>query len=217
AVSTSWPSLTIRISRFTRLPLIQGIVNKFIDVFSPRTSYTRQTKESFDLDGGFLTHRTMSINHNPLVSVNLKIWRSLSLSSGYTLAKSNDERYNPADGSFQSETRTTRSTLSLTSQYSFSAPSGIRIPLFGKIRFRSSMQIEVKVNKSNDKSETRRGEADWVTSSDKAEFSVTPNISYNFSQQIKGGVRADWRDSADNMRNRKSHSRMLELWVEIRF
>lgn len=105
----------------------------------------------------------------------------------------------------------------MSTSYKFSAPGGISIPLFGKVRFKSTMDISVDVKKNASKSETRRVGEGWVISTDKADFSVNTNISYTFSQQIKGGLRAGWQDSSDNFRNRNNHSRTLEGWVEIRF
>lgn len=216
-VSTAWPDLTIRIQKFRHLPFVQEVVNKFIDVFSPRTGYSRATKEQFDMDGGFLTSRMVTINHSPLLSLNFKVLRSLSLSGSYTLMKDNSEKYNPSSGSFQSETRTARASISVSTKYSFSAPSGISLPLFGKIKFKSTMSVSVDVQKSAHNSETRRASEDWVVSTDKSDFRVSTNISYAFSSQIKGGMQAGWQDSYDNFRNRNSHRRELQAWVEIRF
>lgn len=216
-VSTSWPDLNISIRKFQSFPLIKGLINKFIDVFSPRTNYGRQIKEQYDIVGGFLRSRSVSISHSPLLSVNFKVLRSLSLSSTYTLTKSEDEKYNPTTGAFQSQTRTERKSIGVTTSYKFSAPGGISVPLFGKIRFKSTMSISLDVKKNASKSETKRTGEGWVISTDKADFSVNTNISYTFSQQIKGGLSAGWQDSSDNFRNRNNHSRTLEGWVEIRF
>lgn len=216
-VSTSWPGLSITIRKFRRFPLIKGLVNKFIDVFSPRTNYGRQIKEQYDIDGGFLRSRSVTISHSPLLSVNFKVIRSLSLSSTYTLTKSEDEKYNPTTGAFQSETRNERKSIGVSTSYKFSAPGGISVPLFGKIRFKSTMSISLDVKKNASKSETKRAGEGWVVSADKADFAVNTNISYTFSQQIKGGLRAGWQDSSDNFRNRNNHNRTLEGWVEIRF
>ena len=62
----------------------------------------------------------------------------------------------------------------------------------------------------------RRGEPFAVTT-DKSDITIGPNISYTFSQQIKGGLSARWQDSNDNTLNRKSHVRELQIWTEIRF
>jgi hypothetical protein len=186
-------------------------------VFSPRTNYGRQIKEQYDIDGGFLRSRSVTISHSPLLSVNFKVLRSLSLSSTYTLTKSENEKYNPTTGAFQSETRIERKSIGVSTSYKFSAPGGISVPLFGKIRFKSTMSISLDVKKNASKSETKRAGEGWVVSADKADFAVNTNISYTFSQQIKGGLRAGWQDSSDNFRNRNNHNRTLEGWVEIRF
>ncbi|HWR82409.1 MAG TPA: cell surface protein SprA [Candidatus Deferrimicrobium sp.] len=216
-VSSSWPDLTIRISQFQHFPLIKEVLNKFINVFSPQTGYSRTMRELYDLDGDFLTSRSITVSHNPLLSVNFKVWRSLSLSSSYRLSKDESEKYNPNDGKFQSETRNRQTSWSITSKYSFSAPSGLALPVLGRVRFNSTMNLSADVRRSNGKSETRRAGGGWVTSSDKADFGVGTEISYNFSSQVLGGVRADWRDSLDRSHQRNNHTRQLELWVEIRF
>jgi len=216
-VSTSWPDLSIRIQKFQRLPLLQGVVNKFIDVFSPRTGYNRQIKERFNMNSDFLASRTVASNYSPLLSINFKVFRSLSLSGTYTLMKNRDEKYNPTDGSFQTETRSSRSSMSISTKYSFSSPSGISLPLFGRIKFKSTVSISVNMSRSTDKSESRRAGGGWALSADKSDFKVSPEISYSFSSQIRGGLYARWQDSSDNFRNRKSHTRELQGWVEIRF
>jgi hypothetical protein len=216
-VSTSWPDLSIRIQKFRSLPLIQGPVNKFIDLFSPRTSFSRQSREQYDLDGGFLSSRSQSINHSPLLSINFNPTRSLTLTGTYNLSKDNNEKYNPADGSFQSETRSIKKSITITSKYSFSSPSGISLPLFGRVKFKSTMTITVNISKSANKSETRRAGEGWVLTTDKSDFKVSPDISYAFSSQIRGGLRALWQDSHDNFRNRSNFRRELQIWVEIRF
>ena len=216
-VSTSWPELNIRIGKFRSLPLINSLVNKLIDVFSPRTSFQRSTKETIDLDGGFTTARSVSTNHNPLLSVNFKLLRKLSLTGAYNLTKSESEKFNPSDGEPQSITRSNQKSVSVSSKYSFSAPGGIGIPLFGKLKFRSTMSITVNLKINSSLSETASGGKPFAVSTDKSEFSWSTQIAYTFSQQIKGGVSIRWQDSNDNYRNRKSHVRELQLFTEIRF
>ncbi|MFQ6009367.1 MAG: hypothetical protein ACE5K8_10515, partial [Candidatus Zixiibacteriota bacterium] len=217
SVSTAWPDLTIRIQRFQKLPLIQGLVNRFIELFSPKTGYDRQTREQYDLDGGFLYSRSVTITHSPLLSVNFNLSRSLSLTGTYNLSKDNNEKYNPADGSFQSETRSSRNSIAISTKYSFSAPGGIALPLFGKFKFKSTVSVTVDVSRSSSKSETRRAGEGWVLTEDKSDFKVSPDVSYAFSRQIRGGLRALWQDSYDNFRNRNNHRRELSLWVKIEF
>ena len=215
--STSWPDLSIRIKKFTTLPLIKGTVNKFIDVFSPRTGFTRQTKETKDIVAGFKTSKITTKNYSPLLSVNFKLFRALSLSSTYSRNENKRENYNPTNGDIQSLTISTSKSLAITSQYSFSSPQGISLPLFGKVKFRSTVDIKVNVKINSSKTETSSSGGPFRPSVDKSDFSFIPIISYTFSQQIKGGLTVRWQDSMDNYRHRKNHTREVQLWTEIRF
>ncbi|MGH8015291.1 MAG: hypothetical protein ACREBV_03785, partial [Candidatus Zixiibacteriota bacterium] len=63
--STSWPDLSVRISQFKKFPLIKGVLNKFIDIFSPRTGYSRKVQESFDIEKNFLVSRRETRGFSP--------------------------------------------------------------------------------------------------------------------------------------------------------
>lgn len=216
-VSTNWPDLTLRIGRFKNLPLIQGPLNKFIDVFSPRTGYSRQVKETRDIDVGYISSKSLSIRYNPLISVNFKLFHSLSMSASYNLSDDNRKNYNVVSKELQTETNATQSGFTLSSNYSFSSPYGISIPFFGKLKFKSTvdLRLQVKVNKSRTETSTNGG--DFVTSADKADFTISPVIAYTFSRQIKGGLTVRWQDTQDNHRGRNTHVREVQLWTEIRF
>ena len=215
--SVGWPDMSIRIQKFKSLPLIKGVVNKFIEVFAPRTGYTRRVQESFDIANNFTVSRRVTRGFNPLLSVNFKVWRSFSVSGSYTVDKNEDVRFSTGNGSPQGNTRTENSTIAISSKYSFSAPGGIALPLFGKVKFTSSVDIDVAVRHAASKSETEKLGKGFYVSSKKSDFSVVPTISYSFSRQIRGGLSGRWQDTNDAITNRNSHVRQLQIWVEIRF
>lgn len=215
--STSWPDLSIRIQNFTTFPLIKNLLNKFINVFSPRTGYGRQVKEETNLDNNFILNRTETINYNPLLSMNFNLFRTVSLSGSYTMTKTNTKKYTPTDGSLDSETRSTQKSIAFSTGYTFSAPSGIAIPLFGRIKFKSNVSLDLKVSYNSNFSETSSRGKSFTTSTDKSDLTIAPVIMYNFSQQIKGGISARWQDSRDSYYGRNSHVRELQIWTEIKF
>lgn len=217
SISTNWPDLTIRIQKFSKLPLIKGIVNKFIEVFSPRTGFSRSVKETHDMDAGFLLNKSTSRNHNPLLSVNFRLYKSLSLNSTYTYSITEQEAFNQLSGNQESTSRSIKKSLSLSTNYSFSSPTGISIPLFGKLKFRSQVDISVNLKISNQTSETERPGQEKAVSEDKSAFDIAPNIAYTFSRQIRGGITLRWQDTSDNYRDTKNHVREVQLWTEIRF
>ncbi len=214
-VSTNWPDLIIKIQRFKYFPLLKGPLNKFIDVFTPRTGYTRTLSENYDIDGGFIISRSTTISQNPLLGVNFKLFRTLSLSGSYNLTRDIKDEFNPNTGEFRSQGKTTRKSIGLSTKYSFSSPSGINLPLFGRIKFRSTVSITIDVKKNQSITENYDSKGNITSSSEKSDFTVSPDIAYTFSKQIRGGLRMRWSDS--NTNNRKSHLREVQLWVEIRF
>ncbi len=216
-VSTGWPDLSIRINRFTKFPFVKDLVNRFITVFAPQTSYTRQTKEQRDLSAGYLTSRSISTDRSPLLSVTFRVFRSLSMSGSYGTGSSNDFSYNQTTGTLQTESRTRQSSVALTARYSFTAPGGLRIPLLGRLKFNSVMSIDVNVRKSTRYGESRAAGERFKKNTDNSDFSVNPVISYSFSQQLKGGLQGTWQDTNDAYNKRKNHVRQLQIWAEFRF
>jgi hypothetical protein len=216
-VNTSWPELSIQIKRFTTLPLIKRYVNWFIDVFTPRTSYSRQIREVHNLDNGFVLNRGKTINRSPLLSVSFKLFQRLSLSGSYGYSIAIEERTDRFTGLSESESRNTKKTAAVSVKYAFSAPTGISIPLFGKMKFKSMVTIDFNVQYGSTRAERSELGGPYVIFTDNSNFSASPIISYTFSNQIRGGMTVRWQDSNDLQRHRKSHVREVQLWTEINF
>ncbi|MEW5795494.1 MAG: cell surface protein SprA [Candidatus Zixiibacteriota bacterium] len=217
SVTVSWPELNLQVRRFTKLPLVKKYVNWFIEVFSPRTAFSRQVKTSENLDHGFITSRSESINRSPLLSLNLKLFKKLSVSSSYGVNRTVEEKFNNSTGAPESETHTTKKTVGVTTKFAFSAPGGISIPLLGKVKFKSLVSIDMSVQYSSNLVETSRRGGKFVPFTNTSSFSASPVISYTFSNQIRGGLTARWQDTNDVQRHRKSHVREIQLWTEIHF
>ena len=188
-----------------------------MDVFAPRTKFARQVRKTVDLGTGFTTAYTESRNHNPLLAVNFKLFRSLSLSATYAYQKDERENYNLGTGEIQSTTVSTKRSFSMSTNYSFTSPHGITIPLLGKIKFRSTVDFSFSVKLNRQLAETTYPDADPSRSTDKSDLAFSPKISYTFSRQIRGGITMRWQDTNDNNRDRKNHVREVQLWTEIRF
>lgn len=215
-ISSGWPDLNIRIQPFKTLPLVKGIVNKFIKVFTPRTAYGRQVREEFNLSRGFKTSKATTISRSPLLAVNFKLLRALSMTGSYSTTSTESESFSSVDGENVSISRSRQKTVLITTQYSFSAPGGIGLPFLGKVKFKSQMQVSTDVRFNASYSEAGSKGQPIAKGRDATDFSVAPTLGYQFSPQIKGGLTARWQDSRDAS-NTKSHTRELRLWTEIRF
>lgn len=215
--STNWPDLDITISKFTTFPLIKKYINHFIQVFEPQTAFSRQIQQQKNLDGGFVTSHTVTTAYNPLLSVRFKVWQELSMSASYTLSKTSDDENSTVSGTLQKQSLSTQKSINMTARYSFRAPGGLNIPIFGKVKINSTVNLQLDVRRSTSKSETSDLGGPFATFEDKADFIVSPTISYSFSQQIQGGLTGLWQDTDDNYTSKTSHVRQLQIWAEIRF
>jgi hypothetical protein len=215
-VSSGWPDLNIRIQPFKSLPLVKGIVNKFIKVFTPRTAYGRQIREETNLTRGFRTSKATTTSRSPLLAINFKLLRALSMTGSYSTTTTESQSFSSVDGRNVSISRSRQKTLLITSQYAFSAPGGIGLPFLGKLKFKSQMQISTDIRFNSSFSEAGSEGQPIAKGKDATDFSVAPTVGYQFSPQIKGGLTARWQDSRDAS-NTKSHTRELRLWAEIRF
>lgn len=216
-VSISWPEVSLQIRRFTTLPLLKPYVNWFIDVFSPRTSYSRQVKKTENLDRGFTITETETINRSPVLSLNLKLLQRLSLTGSYNVTKTVEERNDRSSGVAQGETHTTKESIALATKFSFSAPGGIKIPLLGRLKFKSMVSIDFSIQYASNLVEKSGQGSPFTPFTNTSSFSASPVISYSFSSKIRGGISARWQDTNDLQRNKKSHVREIQLWTEIRF
>ena len=174
-------------------------------------------KKQTDIDKELLLQETETIGHSPLISLNFKVLRNLQISGTYTLSQDNTKKYNQSSGLLKTETKTQTKRISLTSKYSFRSPGGISLPLFGKLKFKSEVSINFDISINNSISETSTSGGPFVMSSNKSALEMKTSISYLFSQQIKGGISGRWKDDSDEYNKRKTHTRELTIWVELRF
>jgi hypothetical protein len=215
--STNWPNLTISIGQFKKFPFFKKQINKFIRVFSPRTGFNRQSNETYNIEGGFITNKTTITNYRPVFSFTFRPLKALNLNSTYNFSKNEEEKYNLTTGDIQSISIAKQSTFDFTIRYSFSSPTGIKLPILGRLKVRSTVDISTNVKFNSNKTETSSNGEPFRPSIDKDDISISPIIAYTFSEQIKGGLTMRWQDSNDNTRNRKTHSREVQIWTEIRF
>ncbi|HDL04426.1 MAG TPA: cell surface protein SprA [candidate division Zixibacteria bacterium] len=213
SVSTTFPDFNFTINQLTTFKFL----NPFIRKFAPRTKYSRSTKEYYNLTTGFKTKESETISQNPLLSFTFNIFRDLQINVRTNRSVSEDISYNSSTGEITRKSRSTSSNASASTKYSFSWPTGVKFPILGRIKFRSTMAISLEVSIRQQTTEEASGDTPLISKGDNRDFMVTPTISYAFSNQIKGGISGRWQDTNNKQQNRKSHVRELRIWVDIRF
>jgi hypothetical protein len=221
SISTTFPDITFTINQLSAPGFIGKFLDKFINPaikkFSPRTKYSRNTSEAINLSSGLKTSEKSSIARNPLLSFTVNVVKGIQVNVRTSRTTSEDKTFNAATGDLTRLSRNVQTSSNVSTKYSFTWPTGVKLPIFGRMKFSSMMSIALDVTIRKQKREEATGTGPMNTKSDRSDLMITPNISYAFSSQIKGGLSARWNDTNDLQLKRKSHVRELRIWVEIRF
>ncbi|HSG99100.1 MAG TPA: hypothetical protein VLB27_03565, partial [candidate division Zixibacteria bacterium] len=222
SVDRNWPRLTISIrqirgfEKIFGINKIQGLLNSLIRRFQPQTSYGRRTSERRDLANDVVTSSSETIERSPLLAVNIPVRRQVTVNARIETSQVTRRQFELQTGRETGTTREKSSTVRLSTQYSFRAPQGIRLPIFGRVRIQSNVSLKLDILKRFSKRESKGpGQNDFIANGESDNFSVTFNSSYSFSTQVRGGVAATWTDSRSDAR--KSHTRELRIFAEMSF
>lgn len=217
STNTVWPGLTISIKQFDKLPIIKPLVNKFVDVFAPKTNFSRTFRKSEDLDKGFIISESEAVSQSPLLGLHFKVLKNLSLSASYSKSQDNSWKYNSVTGNLSTETRSTSSNVSLTTGYRFSSVAGIPIPVLGRLKFTSDLSVDLKVRFQENLVESSNAGQPFAVNTDKSERTYDTSLRYQFSKAIQGRASLMWQDSNDRFNRTASHRRRVEIVLEIKF
>ncbi len=222
-VSQTWPKVDINIGQMPKFPVFRKQINDFIAIFAPKTGYELSERTQINLSlGEKVTAYSKTESFSPLLNLSFRPSKSMTLSLNQTLSKSTSDQYNAVNASRQSQTIQKRRTTGISLKYNFSSPSGFVFPIFGRIRFSSIVSLSVDASFNSDQTSTRSVLAgtnflqDPVETVNKKSLTITPVVSYQFSNQIKGGLQGYFQDSKDKT-SPDSHARSVNAFVEIQF
>jgi hypothetical protein len=213
SIETVFPDIKFTIGSLSTIKIFNPIIQRF----SPRTGYSKSRSESYNLQTGFKSSERTTISQRPLLSFSFDIARGLQINFSTDKIFSEDKAMNSQTGVITSRKRDLSRSYSVDSRYSFTAPTGIRIPLLGRIKFSSTATISADVTLRKQKTENASGTSPYVSAGERSDLTITPTISYSFSTQIRGGLSGRWQDTDDKTQKRTSHTRELKIWVDIKF
>ena len=203
----TFPQVSARWGDFGKLFLI----NKLVQSSSLDFNYTEKKTEEGTADFDVLNSKSINRNFSPFFSWSANWAKNLSSTLSSNRSQTENTNYR------QSGTVTTQTNSSMRAsiKYSFSAPKGITLPLFGKMKFQSNLNVNLDFKLDNVKNETK-GVPNPVTKDDKTQ-SIILGGSYSFSKKVKGGLKIEVSDRHDRKTDKKTMVRDVGLWTEIRF
>ena len=208
---TEFPRVDGNLNGLEKLPLF----SRFAQTMTLQSNYTQKVDETGNPDTDAVNSRTNSSMFSPLAGVNITLKNNVKVTIRYeqTKKKSEDLR---EEGSNRTDHDTSKG-IKLSVSYSLTAPQGIKLPIFGRVKFSSQLTMSLDIDKRFTKSWFFDGEGEKTTDSDTDEISIEPRLTYRFSAKVTGGLNAKWSDSNDKIQERKRHVRELGIWTELRF
>lgn len=185
---------------------------RFVQNARLNTGFQYTTRASGDIDWVKPKQESETISMSPLIgftgSILKKVSTNLSLSVSQTTNTTDMESYNIVK---TSDTQSLNGNIS----YSFTQGRGFTIPFTGKkIHISNQLSTSMGVTYENNEDITRGRDNSQVDRST-SRISFTPGATYQFDQNIKGGLTSSYEVTTDRKRDDGSRIFSLGVWVEV--
>jgi hypothetical protein len=202
------------------------ILQRWAKTSSVNGSFRRQTSRNGTLpdpsnpaprDQDWFDRESIRKDNSPLFS-----WAT-NWNSGVNTTLSVNKTQNIDESQFNqitSRTETTNRNLRLNGRYSFSAPQGFSF-LGKRLRFRSDLTLSFDLERSSDKTQELRvdanGQATPTTRVDRRTMRVSPRATYNFSRKVTGSLDVGYSRAKDFQRDRTETTISVAVEAVIKF
>lgn len=202
---------TMSLSGLEKMPLFTG----FLKNLKARSSVEYRRSYSGPLEDP--TSKGNGLSFSPLLSMD-GTWRN-GLSTNFSWNKKRSRSYSLSG--VGSVTEDLSGSMSVSLNYRFSAPHGLKLPFFGeKLRFQSTLDCSVTLRTSSKVSRTAQMESSLSQvdpSSDTRDFSLVTEAHYTFSRNVTGGLEINFSQNSDNKRQRTRRTIGLHATAEFKF
>ncbi|MBD3169349.1 MAG: cell surface protein SprA [candidate division Zixibacteria bacterium] len=212
ATSVTFPDIDVNFTGLERI----GFLKKIASSSSISSGYSEKEDLSENPDTGEKIKKDITKSYDPLFNWSLNWKNGIRTSIRMNTSKSTSEDLRES-GTSNNKRRSSNQSITVSFNYSFKAPKGIKLPFLSRIKFDSNMNIGLNISKSTDKSETSKQGLPYNVDSHKENFNFNINGSYSFSSTISGGLKIGWTDSKDLKLQKTHHTRELSIWAEIHF
>jgi len=190
----------LQASNLNRIPLLSSIFSNMSishnGTFSVDSSTTRNSK---------------SLNFAPVCGLSATLGRKVNLSYNF------NNSYRESEATNGNITYTVNNTQTFNLSYSFTAKRGFRLNfLFLKdktFKLQNSMNLDLRINYSHQKTWT----GDSAPTQDVIDFSINPQISYNFSRNVTGGLTLQYSRNKNNKMHQTRIIKGVKFFAELRF
>ncbi len=210
-ITREYPDLTVTVSQVEKLPFLV----RYVSTSSVSSSFNQviETRGDFKPDSALnITEESRTYEFSPLASWQINWKKGINSSVDVRHSQGYSIRYDA--GEFRTNHKTEGVDASLA--YSFSAPTGIHLPLLQKIHFKSTLTVNLSAGYSK--------HLEWIPEtypltkpSDYSTFTSRLGLSYQFSNSINGGSDVDYSQNKNNNTNINTKIIGVNFWVLFLF
>ncbi len=161
--------------------------------------------------------KSRALSLSPIVSFDTTFKNGLS--ANFSWDKKRTRSFSLTGAGSVTEELTGSTSLSLN--YRFSAPQGLKLPFFGqKLRFQSNLDTSLRLRTSSRESRTATTEDGLLLADPTAavqDFSITTDATYSFSRNVSGGMQLSFSQSTDAKAERTRRTIGVHLTAEFKF
>ena len=207
-VSVTFPDISVSVSDLENLI---GI-SKYVSNMRFNSGYQYVLRQNGDINWEKPKQETRTMSFNPLASVTTTVAGNVQTTLSLTMAKSE----NTTDMVSYNIIRLTNSQgMNGNVSYAFRSSKGFQVPFTKRminIRNELTSSVAFSFEKNYD---TTQGLGDEQIDRSTTRFSITPSATYQFDQNIKGGLTSGFEQTSDKKRDDGTRIIRLGVWVEI--
>ncbi|MBN2565377.1 MAG: hypothetical protein JXB46_06670, partial [Candidatus Eisenbacteria bacterium] len=168
---------------------------------------------------GEKTGSSWAFGLNPIISVDATFKNGLT--GSFSWDKGRDRKFRYSSTGPGSVTEVENGSMSVSLNYRFSAPQGLKLPFFGqKLKFQSNLDTSLTLRQSTSISRTALDEAGLAQVdplSSTRDTSVTLDMTYSFSRNVSGGLRVSYSQDRDEKKDTTYRTIGVHLSAEFKF
>jgi hypothetical protein len=161
--------------------------------------------------------RSKAFAMSPVISVDTTFKNGLTGSFSWDKRTTTSYRLTGAGSVTENDT----GSMSVSLNYRFSAPQGLKLPFFGqKLKFQSNLDTSLTFRSSTSVSKTAlddNGLLQVDPSASTRDFSVTTDLTYSFSRSVSGGLKVSFSQKRDEKRDQTRRTIGVHLSAEFKF
>jgi len=209
-ITTTWPDIRLTLSGFETLI---G-ASKYLSSSRLNSGFIYTEKLSGDINWEKPNTEVYTTSLQPLLGFTGNWANNVSSTIAYNINTTENITH---QSTYDVVRRSQKNSITSNFKYAFSAQNGFKIPFVSsRIIFKNQMESELSINYENEIS-TTEGKDSKQTDRDTSKLSVIPRASYNFHQNVKGGLTGTYDVSHDNRKKESISTFKLDIWVEIQF